>query len=424
MSLVLDHPTGVCVCGMNVTRKNCDFIEKIGIDHNILTTPFTKSDLHKLSEEALVTKNFSIIPIIKFVLKAEICSNRVVKAIEKASEAQGMVNAISEHLKCLEMLETRKEKLRAVRMMGAELVKAAIEEEISQLVDLFLGRLEIESGIFDISDLMVRKGLWYKPQWLSLMFKKGVSLDICQQNPVEVVLGKSYTNPAVKLDMIRVLLENGASLPNGAHTATILNDVVECTIKCANATVDTLTMVCERLDFVSQPLCDKERSPWHLALRCKRNRTSIAICTVLSKYQINPDQKDKNGRRADWGMKESDERVKLFRAKVTPLARNSEIKRHITTTTTLTDKADEDTQYCRIKQKAKVSTDTISHEGRKKQRIINPSPITFNESIRNKQRSSTLQCDNSETEDVKLLALVTHQWIMCLSVKVIEHYGK
>ena len=305
---------------MRVKWKHCCFIEK----SHTLTAPFAKSNLTKLSEEALERKKFTIIPIFMFVLKAEICSELIVKAIERVDHARDMASNISNHLKYLQELGTREQQLRTVRLMGAELVRAAIEEEKFKIVEVFLESIEIEG---DISDIMVRKRLCFRPPLLSKLFQKGASLETCKQNPLEVVLGVSYHNLSVKLNVIRVLLENGATLPPGAHTR-VLHEVVKCTLKCFNSTASALDMVCAQFDFESQSVCDSEgRTPWHLALRCELKQNGIKVCQVLNKYPINPYLKDKNDRMADWGMKINDERLKIFQNRVETLAGRHETKR-------------------------------------------------------------------------------------------------
>ena len=84
--------------------------------------------------------------------------------------------------------------------------------------------------------------------------------------------------------MIGILIENGSAFLYDIPHIQILNEVVECTFKCRNGTVDTLKMVCKNADFSSQEVCDhKGRTPWHIALGGKLNKVSIEVCKVLSK---------------------------------------------------------------------------------------------------------------------------------------------
>ena len=165
---------------MSVTWKHREFLEKSGLNH-MLTARFTMCDLNKLSEEAIEKRKFSIIPILKFVLKVEIRSECIVKEIEKDDDASNMASNISNHLKYLQELGTREQHLRAVKIMGAELVRAAIEEEKLHIAEIFLESLEIEKGVIDISDLMERKRVCYKPKLLSKLLEKGASLEIYMQ---------------------------------------------------------------------------------------------------------------------------------------------------------------------------------------------------------------------------------------------------
>ena len=151
------------MCGMSVTTVHLHFMEKS-------RTPdahhYSHEYLRKLTKRALKRRKFSVLPILKFILKAEINPVDIVREIKRADEAYEMVHNISGHL--LKMDKS----LTEVRVMGAELVRSAIEQHKVQLVDLFLESLEIEGGIIDISDLMERTRLWHKPQWLSKMFQR------------------------------------------------------------------------------------------------------------------------------------------------------------------------------------------------------------------------------------------------------------
>ena len=94
----------------------------------------------------------------------------------------------------------------------------------------------------------------------------------------------------------------------------ILSQVIECTLKCENGTVDTLELVCEKFDFETQQACDKEgKTPWHVTLEYTWKKIGVEICKVLRKYPIDPSITDKNGQRADFGKKGNDDRVKILR---------------------------------------------------------------------------------------------------------------
>ena len=296
------------MCGMSVTTVHLNVMEEGGISRKPDTHRYSHKDLRRLTERAFKERNFSVLPILKFILKAEINPADIVRAIKRADEAYEMVHTISgqsDHLH---------KSLTEVRVMGAELVRSAIEQNKLQLVDLFLESLEIEGRIIDISDLMERTQLWHKPRWLSKMFQRGADLKKCKTNPMELVLGKPYDKPAVKLEMIHLLIENRATIPNGSPCSSIINEVIECTLKCENGTVDTLELVCEKFDFETQQACDKEgKTPWHVTLEYTWKKIGVEICKVLRKYPIDPSITDKNGQRADFGKKGNDDRVKILR---------------------------------------------------------------------------------------------------------------
>ena len=299
-----------------MTKSQRIFIDEIELYHPVKSICFSRKLVNELCQDALRGRDFSIIPLLVFLLKAEIRCLDIVKAIREAPEADTMVQAIANHTEYLKAELKPVAMLKAVKVMGAELVKAVMEEERSpQIVEPFLESLDIERGVIDISDLL-EKALWYHPEWLRKMFEKGADLQTCKQNPLSVVLGREYTQHCVKLEMIRLLMEHGAPLPNDIPHSFILHEVVKCTLKCEKG-VDTLNMVCAEFDYTCQEVCDEEgKTPWHLALNAKRKRISIDICKVLSKYPIDPSKKDKNGKRADLGKSaDKDERVKILRAR-------------------------------------------------------------------------------------------------------------
>ena len=313
-NLLINISTGVPMCGMSVTTVHLNVMEESGINRTPDTHRYSHKDLRRLTERALKQREFGILPILKFMLKAELNSIDIVREIKRADEAYEMVHNLSGHSDHL--LKMHKS-LTEVRVMGAELVRSAIKEKKMQLVDLFLESLEIEGGIIDISDLMERTRLRHKPQWLSKMFQRGADLEKCKTNPMELVLGKTYYNPAVKLEMIQLLIENRATIPNSSPCSSIINEVVDCTLKCENGTVDILELVCARFDFETKQACDIDgRNPWHVALQHKQKKMFEKVCKVLRKYPIDPNQTDKKGKRPDYGekeQKEQDARAKMFR---------------------------------------------------------------------------------------------------------------
>ena len=195
--------------------------------------------------------------------------------------------------------------------MVAELVKMAMVESRSQLVELFLDKFHFEEVVVDIPLLLEKSCLWYKPNWLRKLFEKGAKLHECDRISVKTVLEKHYEQKSIKLEIIQLLVENGAEVSVDIPNTTVIHSVVRL-IQDTNGNVGTLDLVCSKFDFQCHEIYDKEgKTPWHLALagKCK---IGIKICKVLRKYPIDPSKKDNNSRRADYGIKEEDERVKIL----------------------------------------------------------------------------------------------------------------
>ena len=288
--------------------------------HHTSTTHFSSRDISKICTVALDNLKFGVLPIFRFILKAEISSRDIVlRAMKKmSSEVKTMVVSVTKYSEYIRaQLQGNVVMLRETKVMGAELIQAALEEGSSHLVELFLETLEIEGGKIDISDLLQRCGLWYHPDWLRTMFQRGADLQLCRLNPIKVVTQREYMQSSTKLDMIRILIENESSFPFDIPHIHILNEVIQCTLKCKSETVDTLEIVCKNVDFGSPQVRDHEgRTPWHLALSGKCKKISIEVCKILSKYLIDPRMTDNNGKRADFGLKDNDERVKIMRDKI------------------------------------------------------------------------------------------------------------
>ena len=170
----------------------------------------------------------------------------------------------------------------------------------------------------------------YKPEWLRKMFERGATLKKCQCNPVKVVLENPQEQPLQQLEMIKILVDCGASVDFEIPHTTVLNEVVKITMKCQDAfCVDTLRLVCDRFSFGSQRECDENgQTPWHLALGAKRSKVSIEVCKVLIDYPIDVSQRDKNGNKADFKKKETDLRVIEFRKKEVELKENQKATRN------------------------------------------------------------------------------------------------
>lgn len=301
---------------MAVIKPYQEIMEEIDCES---TTRYSTNEVSKLCKVALEKLKFGLLPIFRFILKADISSHDVVVAAMSntmPAEVEEMIRAIVGYSDYLKVGSKNENMLREIRVMGAQLVRAALEEESSQLVGLLLESLELEGGIIDISDPLERKGLCYNPDWLRKMFQRGADLTLCRKNPLKVVLQKKYTKISLKLEMILILMENESALPFDIPHIQILNEVIECILKCQNgATVNALRMLCENIDFTSLEVWDDQgRTPWHLALDGKL-KIGVEVCKVLSKYPIDPSKRGKNGRRADFGMDEKDVRVEILRAK-------------------------------------------------------------------------------------------------------------
>ena len=266
-----------------------------------------------LCEEAIKEKNLSIIPLFKLVFKFNISLTSVINAADYQNEQEmsSMIITILGHLDYLKQDPKFEKAIKAVRGMVAELVKMAMVESRSQLVELFLDKFHFEEVAVNIPLLLEKSCLWYKPNWLRKLFEKGAKLHECDRISVKTVFEKQYEQKSIKLEIIQLLVENGAEVSVCIPNTTVIHSVVRL-IQDTNGNVDTLDLVCSKFDFQCHEICDKEgKTPWHLALagKCK---IGIKICKVLRKYPIDPSKKDNNGRRADYGMKEEDERVKIL----------------------------------------------------------------------------------------------------------------
>ena len=266
-----------------------------------------------LCEEAIKEKNLSIIPLFKLVFKFDISLTSVINAADYQNEQEmsSMIITILGHLDYLKQDPKFEKAIKAVRGMVAELVKMAMVESRSQLVELFLDKFHFEEVAVNIPLLLEKSCLWYKPNWLRKLFEKGAKLHECDRISVKTVFEKQYEQKSIKLEIIQLLVENGAEVSVCIPNTTVIHSVVRL-IQDTNGNVDTLDLVCSKFDFQCHEICDKEgKTPWHLALAGKY-KIGIKICKVLRKYPIDPSKKDNNGRRADYGMKEEDERVKIL----------------------------------------------------------------------------------------------------------------
>ena len=267
-----------------------------------------------LPKEVIKDQNVHLIPLFQLVFKVHISLTAVIKAIDlhqNLQETKSMISAIVSHSKYLKICG---QALKAVRDMTAELVCIAMMEGRSQLVELFLDNFCFEGVPINIPHLLEESCLCYKLNWLQKLFERGANLQKCDRVPVKTVIEKQHEQKGMKLEMIKLLVENGADvtfcLPN---RQTVIHEVVTCILG-ENGSVDTLDLVCSKFEFQNDvKVCDTEgRTPWHLALAGKR-KIGIEVCKVLRKYPIDPSKKDNKGRRADYQMKDDDERVTILR---------------------------------------------------------------------------------------------------------------
>lgn len=272
---------------------------------------------NKLLEAAIKEKKFGVMPFLKFLFKIDTSFKAIVKAIDlpnDKNETMIMVSAIASHSMYLKSEAACEIMVEAVRGVMADLVNTAMLKSKSQLVDLCLDKFCFEGVAIDIPFLLEKSGLCYNPHWLKKLFDGGAKLKTCDKSSIKAVLLKKYEQPGVKLQMMKLLVENDAEVSFDTPNTTVIHEVVRCII-CENGSVDTLDLVCRKFDFLRHEVCDKEgKTPWHLALAGKR-KIGIEICNVLSKYSIDPSKKDKSDRRADYRMKDEDERVKILRNK-------------------------------------------------------------------------------------------------------------
>ena len=267
------------------------------------------------------------------MFKADISCFEVVKAIiwpHHKKEVLKMIAAITGHSKYLRKIESTS---KVTMVMGAELVQAAIIDIRSQLVDLFLENLDIDGSAIDISNLLSMKtDLRYKPEWLSKILC-GIDLQNCEPNPVKFIMESTYEQGDIQLKIIKILLENGASLDFDIPHTTILHLVIKLICKCADTDMGILHLVCKRFDFSSRTIVDeKGKTPWHIAIETQRTQTTTKICEVLSEYPIDPSLKDKKGKRADYQKRDCDKRVSILRKKEVQLKEEEEKKRAVTKT--------------------------------------------------------------------------------------------
>ena len=319
----------VCVCyfsaaiGLRIRGIPVDTIHQKYLEKS--DTIYSETDICNLHDQCVEEKAFRVIPLLAFFLKAEMNYRKLVEGIdwpENEDEVRKMVSSIESHVKFLESQSECEAMLKAAKIMGMRLLQEAIVQHRPPIVEIFLEHFEIEGDVIDISELLKSESsLCYEPKWLTQMFRKGAHLLNCVFNPIEEVLKVPYTQVAIQLNMIEILLQNGGKVHFERPHTTIIHEVLNITLKC-EGNMDALRAVCDQFDFESKEVCNKDgETPWHLALRAKRNKTSIEVCKVLRDYSINPGQKDKQGRRPDYIKREDDERVVLLREKETEMKR-------------------------------------------------------------------------------------------------------
>lgn len=276
-----------------------------------------KADRVWIYQHAIKERFFGIIPLLKFVLNAEVNYHDIVKEItwpECKDEVEEMVTCITSHAKYLQ------EDSGVAKIMGTELIKEAITQDNLGVAEVFVNELEVEDSVINVSKLLKGTDLRYEPKLLQKLLRKNVNLVKCEPNPIKIVLEAHYECKSKKLDMIRILVEEDANVNFELPGTTIIHEVVNSILECPGPVADCniLNLVCERFNFEHVLVNDKSgKTPWHLALRKKKcdKRLSVAICEVLSCFPINPSQKDNEGKRADSTLKDEDPRVVILRKK-------------------------------------------------------------------------------------------------------------
>ena len=299
---------------MSLTTKHQAFLQEI--DHTSCG-PYLETEIQELSLQCIRERKFGVIPLLKFMLKAEISCSAILKGItnrlpESEDDVYEMVFSIKSHTDYLK----ESGDVTMLKVMNAKLICEAITQDKLQVAEFFIDELEIQVDAIDISKLLKNTNLRFEHDLLQKMLRRGAGLDKCENNPLKVVLSLHYEQPVTKLKMIRVLVEYGVCVNIDLPNTTIIHEVVSIVLKCEHDDkMDTLRLVCEKFDFNSV-ICNKDdQTPWHLALSAKRSQKSIQICKILSKFPINPSQKDKNGKRADFHKNENDARVILLKKK-------------------------------------------------------------------------------------------------------------
>ena len=292
------------ISGISVTKEHMQYIsEKLKF----------KDWAETLPKEVIKDQNIHLIPLFQLVFKVHISLTAVIKAIDLSQnlqETNSMIFAIVSHS---EYLKQDSKCGQAVMDMTAELVRIAMMEGRSQLVELFLDNFCFEGVPINIPLLLEESDLCYKLHWLQKLFERGANLQKGDRVPVKIVLEKHHEQISMKLEMIKLLVENGADVTFCLPNTTVIHEVVRFVLG-ENGSVDTLDLVCSKFEFQNDvKVCDMEgRTPWHLALAGKR-KIGIEVCKVLRKYPIHPSKKDNNGRGADYRMKVDDERVIILR---------------------------------------------------------------------------------------------------------------
>ena len=315
----------------------------------------SSTELVRLCKQSIEEAAFGIIPLLKYVLRAEISCTDIVNAIhleKHRDEVSKMLSSLRGHS---DYLRTKSQ----TTTVETELIKAAIIQEKSVVVELFLDELRIEGDVIDISDLLKETSLKYKPEWLGRLFEGGAHLKKCTYNPVKIILKTHYAQKNVQLEMIKLLVEKDDSVV--LDMPCILHEVVKLTLQSQDSnSVHTLRLVCNGLNFETQKICNEHgQSPWHLALNSRQKRVSIDVCEVLKEYPIDPSLEDIYGKRADFGRKENDLRVLILRERE---AKMKEEEKGSTSCETTKGKRKRTRKACKQIEKVQISDSTPQKE--------------------------------------------------------------
>ena len=74
-------------------------------------------------------------------------------------------------------------------------------------------------------------------------------------------------------------------------------------------------MICSKFNFPENGIVinSEGQTPFHIAMKAKRNNTSVRVCVVLSHFPINPEVPDQSGKMPTDGKPKSDKRIQILK---------------------------------------------------------------------------------------------------------------